>query len=163
MKKRIFLIIACLILASLACGQFTVVNPEATEAVIRVTLPDEAYGVRTLPAGSSASWYAFTGGTYTVHVMQSEAYLNFLKEQRDLVTDLLLNERTVEKPSQMMLAVHFFAGTQTRLDEIANNQALCSGNIPVGSMDIFDAEATTDDVMVRLKLDSQTGGWSCGE
>lgn len=163
MKRRSLFFFIILLLPVLACGQFILVNPSDNPVTVRVTLPDEAYGVRQLAPGESDTWYAFTGGNYKVEILQGDAYLNQLKENRDLITDILLAEGSVEKPSAMLAAVYWLGNVQTEIDKVVEQGTICTGKIPEGSMEIFDIDAGTQDVTVALKFDPFSEAWSCGE
>jgi hypothetical protein len=153
-RKPIYAILA-LGLAMLACATLTVTNSSKDHnAVIRVTLPDDAFGTIKLGPGESIDYTATTGGAYTVEVIPDQEYLATLQSLRDgLVAAMALNP-ILPLGSDGDILFLKLANLQAEIDALPRTGTKCSGSIPKDAPDGYTVE-------VNISYDANQVQWSC--
>lgn len=152
--KRITIAILVLGLAMLACATVTVTNlSQDNNAVIQVTLPDEAYGTTKLNPGESIDYLATTGGAYSVEVIPDQEYLAWLQTVRGIiVTTLAADPSVAVAPHSTVLEQ--LVNVQDAIRQLPHSGTNCSGSIPNDTPDNYTIE-------VSLSYDAGNVQWSC--
>ena len=153
MKCKIFAVLA-LGLAMLACATVTVTNlSQDDNAVIQVTLPDEAYGTIKLSPGESIDYLATTGGAYTVEVIPDQEYLAWLQSVRGIIVATLATDPSVAVAPHSTVLEHL-VNVQDAIRQLPHSGTNCSGSIPKDAPDNYTIE-------VSLSYDVGNVQWSC--
>ncbi|MCP4139691.1 MAG: hypothetical protein GY755_05275 [Chloroflexi bacterium] len=133
-----------------SCSFVRIQNVAVSTATVSVRVPDSGKTyVRTIRSGAIVDVFSSHGGSYTITMIESEEYINFLKDLRSEIERKLFSEGKTLTAEEVVRLTENLKQIDSSLEQTRLPGATCSGYVP-----------DFDTVVVVISFDDFNANWS---